>query len=54
MLDKDFMSKIDVAVKTYLKENVWDDEESKVLEDFLEWMYHQYGIVPPEKHNGQS
>jgi len=54
MLDKDFMSRIDVAVKSYLKENIWDEEESRVLEDFLEWLYHQYGIKPPEDKSGNT
>jgi hypothetical protein len=45
MQDNDFLNRVDVAVKAYLKENVWDTDESRTLEDFIEWLYKQYGIV---------
>ncbi len=45
MQDKDFLARIKVGLDTYIKENIDDYEEAIVLEDFLKWMYKQYGVV---------
>ena len=53
MLDKEFVNKVRVAVEIYGKQHALTDEEDNVMTEFIEWLYHQYGIVY-EKKNGQS
>ncbi len=50
MTDKDFLKRVEVGVDTYIKDNVWDGEEAEILEEFVKWLYQQYGVV----YNGKS
>lgn len=45
MNDKDFLNRIKIGMDTYIKDNVWDGEEAVLLQEFLKWMYKQYGVV---------
>lgn len=40
MIDKDWLERIVIAYKAY-------PYPSKDIETFIEWMYKQYGVVPP-------
>lgn len=40
MIDKDWLERIVIAYKAY-------PYPSKDIEAFIEWMYKQYGVVPP-------
>jgi len=50
MIDKDFLKKVKIGVDTYIKENIDDFDEAIVLEEFVKWLYKQYGII----ENGNS
>lgn len=41
MTDKDWLDKISVAYKVY-------PYPSKEIEEFILWLYKEYGIVPPK------
>jgi hypothetical protein len=45
MLDKIFVEKVQIAIKTYAADHALTDEEDNVLTEFTEWLYKQYGIV---------
>jgi hypothetical protein len=47
MIDKQWLERINIAYKAY-------PFPSKDIEAFIQWMYKQYGIVPPEKKDGKS
>ena len=40
MIDKDWLERIVIAYKAY-------PFPSKDIEAFIQWMYKQYGVVPP-------
>lgn len=40
MNDKTWLEKVSVAYKVY-------PDQSKTIEEFIQWLYAQYGIVPP-------
>jgi len=46
MIDKDWLSRIEIAYKAYPYPN-------KEIERFIQWIYKQYGIVQ-EKKDGNS
>jgi hypothetical protein len=50
MIDKDFLKKVKIGVDIYIKENIDDFDEAIVLEEFVKWLYKQYGII----ENGNS
>ena len=45
MNDKDWLNRVTVAYKIY-KEQLGSNP---TIEEFIEWLYKQYGIVQPEK-----
>jgi hypothetical protein len=45
MLDKEFLNRIRTGVDAYIKDQIWDEKETEVLEEFVKWLYKQYGIV---------
>ena len=47
MNDKELLDRIRIAYKVY-------PYPSKELEVFINWLYKQYGMIPPEKLDGQS
>jgi hypothetical protein len=47
MNDKELLDRINIAYKVY-------PFPSKEIEQFIQWMYKQYGIVQQEKKDGQS
>jgi hypothetical protein len=52
MNDKEFLDRLEIGLSAYQKENIWDFEEDKVLEDFVDWLYKQYGFI--RKSNGNT
>lgn len=53
MNDKDFLNRLEIGIQAYQKENIWDYEEEQILENFVDWMYKQYGFIR-DKRDGQS
>ena len=47
MIDKDWLERVIIAYKAYPYPN-------KDIEQFIQWIYDQYGIVKPEKRDGKS
>jgi hypothetical protein len=47
MNDKQWLERITIAYKAYPYPN-------KEIEKFINWLYTQYGIVQPEKNNGNT
>lgn len=45
MTDKDFLNRVSIGVDTYIKEQIFEEEKIETLEEFLKWLYQQYGIV---------
>jgi len=45
MQDKDFLNRVKIGLDTYITENIDDYEEAIILEEFLKWLYKQYGII---------
>ena len=46
MNDKDWLEKVSMAYRVYS-----DEVGPKLdIENFINWMYRQYGIVPPDKN----
>ncbi len=45
MQDKDFLNRVKIGMDSYIKEQVFEDEKIETLEEFLKWLYKQYGIV---------
>jgi hypothetical protein len=44
MIDKEWLEKVFLAYKIYSKEV----DSSLSIEQFIGWLYKQYGIVPPQ------
>lgn len=44
MIDKDWLERVTIAYKVYAK----DVSPNLAVEQFIEWMYKQYGIVQPD------
>lgn len=51
MNDSEFVKRVKIASEVYKKENLIDPDEHQLMDDFVEWLYKQYGI---EFNNGQS
>lgn len=47
MIDKDWLERVTIAYKIYAKEV----SPNLAVEQFIEWMYKQYGIVQSKKSN---
>ena len=45
MLDKDFVKRVEIAIKSYTSEHALTEEEDNLLTEFTEWLYKQYGII---------
>jgi hypothetical protein len=45
MIDKDWLEKVTIAYNAYTKEV----GPNLSVENFIKWMYKQYGIIPPNK-----
>ena len=44
MIDKDWLARVSIAYKVYAR----DIGPSYPIENFIDWMYQQYGIVKPK------
>jgi hypothetical protein len=44
MTDKDWLERVTIAYRAY-------SYPSKEIEEFIHWLYNQYGIVEPKKEN---
>lgn len=44
MTDKDWLERVTIAYRAY-------PYPSKDIEEFIHWLYNQYGIVEPKKDN---
>lgn len=45
MQDKEFLDRVKIGVEAYIKDQIWEEHEQEVLEEFVKWLYKQYGIV---------
>jgi len=45
MQDKDFLERVKIGIDAYIKDQIWEEGESEILEEFLKWLYKQYGIT---------
>lgn len=45
MTDKDFVQRVKIAAEVHKKENLIDPDEHQIIDEFIEWLYKQYGIV---------
>jgi hypothetical protein len=45
MIDKDWLERVTIAYKEYTRQV----GPSLPIEDFIAWLYKQYGIVPPNR-----
>jgi hypothetical protein len=50
MQDKEFLNRVKIGLDTYIKSEIYEDEKIETLEEFVKWLYKEYGIV----YNGQS
>ena len=50
MQDKEFLNRVKIGLDTYIKSEIHEDEKIEILEEFVKWLYNQYGII----YNGQS
>lgn len=49
MQDKEFLNRVKIGLDTYIKSEIYEDDKIETLEEFVKWLYHQYGII----YNGQ-
>lgn len=42
MNDKEWLTRVKIAYETY-------QEKDQIIEDFISWLYKQYGIIEPKK-----
>lgn len=45
MQDKEFLDRVRIGIDAYINDQIWDEKETEILEEFIKWLYHQYGIV---------
>lgn len=45
MQDKEFLDRVRIGIDAYIKDQIWDEKETEILEEFIKWLYQQYGIV---------
>jgi len=45
MNDKDFLNRVKIGMDSYIKEQIFEEDKIETLEEFLKWLYKQYGIV---------
>jgi hypothetical protein len=45
MIDKDWLERVTIAYKEYTRQV----GPNLPIEDFIAWLYKQYGIVPPNR-----
>jgi hypothetical protein len=45
MLDKEFLERVKIGVDAYIKDQIYETEEIEILEEFVKWLYQQYGIT---------
>lgn len=45
MQDKEFLNRVKVGLDSYISKEIDNYEEAIILEEFLKWLYKEYGIV---------
>ena len=45
MQDKEFLERVKIGVDAYIKDQIYDAGEIELLEEFVKWLYEQYGIT---------
>ena len=51
MMERDWLDRVNTAMKHYQEMN---EANKEALESFVKWLYSLYGIVPPEKREGDK
>ena len=49
MLDKDWLNRVTTAYNVYAEQF----GNKKTVEDFITWLYGQYGVVEPKKEKNE-
>lgn len=50
MNDKQFLERVEAGIDAYVKSEIYEPEKIETLEEFIKWLYNQYGIV----YNGNT
>jgi hypothetical protein len=50
MIDKEWLNRVSIAYKVYSKEH----SPQLQVEQFISWLYKQYGIVDKDNKDGKS
>jgi len=45
MTDKEFLERLQLGMNAYVKANIYDADDHEILENFVEWLYKEYGMV---------
>jgi hypothetical protein len=45
MTDKDFLERLKIGIDAYVKSEIFEDDKIETLEEFVKWMYKEYGII---------
>jgi hypothetical protein len=45
MQDKDFLNRVKIGIDSYISKEVEDYQDAIILEEFLKWLYKEYGIA---------
>jgi hypothetical protein len=45
MQDKEFLNRVKTGIDTYITSEIYEDEKIETLEEFIKWLYNQYGIT---------
>ena len=43
--DRDFLKRLQIGLDEYIKSEIFEDDKIETLEEFVKWLYKEYGIV---------
>ena len=41
----DFLERLKIGIDAYVKNEIFEDDKIETLEEFVKWMYKEYGII---------
>ena len=51
MMEKEWLDRVNTAAKHF---EAMTDANKQAVDNFVNWLYALYGIVPPEKRDGEK
>jgi len=45
MTDQEFLERLRIGMNAYVKDSIYDADDHEVLENFVEWLHKQYGMI---------